>query len=133
MSTRISSLMLALLAAGCSEPLADKATRARAEQHARARDDAEGRLACALKGSATFSTACTIDRTHTQDGLILTVRHPDGGFHRLKVTDDGRGVVAADGAEPARVRLLPPDAIEVSIADARYLLPATIRPVRPRR
>ena len=70
---------------------------------------------------------CAIDRTQTQDGLYLTLRHPDGGFRRLLVTNDGRGVIAADGAEKAEVTPLAPDLIEVELGGARYRLPATVR------
>ncbi len=58
---------------------------------------------------------------------MLTVRHPDGGFHRLRVTRDGRGVIAADGAQAATVTIIDKGAIEVAIDDARYRLPATVK------
>ena len=81
------------------------------------------RIACAI-GSGSFEEACYVDRAETPDGLVLTLRKPDGGFQRLRVTDDGSGVVAADGAEPALVTLQGPDQIEVAIGDTRYRLPA---------
>ena len=37
------------------------------------------------------------------DGRILILRKPDGGFWRLRPTNDSRGSVAADGAEQANV------------------------------
>jgi hypothetical protein len=64
----------------------------------------------------------------TADGLSLTVRAPNGGFRRLLVTKDGRGVIAADGAVPARVCPVSANRIEVAIAGDRYRLPATVRP-----
>ena len=70
---------------------------------------------------------CTIDRQAGQDRLTLTIRHPDGAFRRLAVATDGRGVVAADGAEPARVTVFDPATIEVAIGGDRYRLPATVR------
>ncbi|MCX8476196.1 MAG: hypothetical protein MT490_10405 [Sphingomonas sp.] len=82
---------------------------------------------CAPAGTADLTPACTIDRTETAAGPILTLRHPDGAFHRLQITRDGRGVVAADGAEPAKVTPLGPDRIEVELGGARYRLPATVR------
>ncbi len=90
-------------------------------------EKAEGRIECAVPGAESFSYACTIDRTQSQDGLFLTLRHPDGGFRRLLVTTDGRGVIAADGAEKAVVTILAPDLIEVAVGGARYRLPATVR------
>ncbi|WP_235536873.1 hypothetical protein [Sphingomonas sp. Root241] len=68
-----------------------------------------------------------MDRTETPNGVILTLRHPDGAFHRLQITRDGRGVIAADGAEPAKVTPLAADRIEVELGGARYRLPATVR------
>lgn len=131
MSTRISSAVSALiLLAACSETIPTKAENAQAVEKVKAHATAASRIPCALGGAAVFSPACAIDRQQTQDGLILVVRHPDGEFHRLKVTNDGRGVIAADGAETAKVTVLAADKIEVAIAGARYHLPATVAPAR---
>jgi hypothetical protein len=86
---------------------------------------------CAAPGSTEFAPVCTIDRTETPNGTILTLRRPDGGFHRLLITRDGRGVIAADGAEPAKVTPLAADRIEVEVGGARYRLPATVRGPAP--
>ena len=85
------------------------------------------RIACALAGAAEFQPLCTVERIAGPDGLELLLRSPSGGFRRLLVTRDGRGVVAADGAEPARVKVIGPGAIEVSIGEDRYRLPATVK------
>jgi hypothetical protein len=128
MSTRISrSAALLLLLTGCEAKIADKATAAKAQENARAIAEAEGKIECAGPGEKVFAYACAIDRTQTQDGLYLTLRHPNGGFRRLLVTNDGRGVIAADGAEKAEVTPLAPDLIEVELGGARYRLPATVR------
>ena len=82
------------------------------------------RIACQPAGAESFSDACTVDRSTDDRGLILTLRNPDGGFHRVRVTRDGRGVIAADGAEGARVTMLGADQIEVAVAGDRYRLPA---------
>ena len=62
----------------------------------------------------------------TAQGLILTVHRPDGGFHRLLVKP-GYGVVAADGAEEAKVTIVGANEIEVAIGGDRYRLPATVK------
>ena len=126
---RICSLILLLPLVACGPGMEERAEREQAEWAAEKIDAAEGRIPCALDGEEAFAPDCAIDRTHTQDGLFLTVRHPDGGFHRLVVTGDGRGVAAADGAEEAEVSVIGEDRIEVAIGDARYRLPATIGPV----
>jgi hypothetical protein len=90
---------------------------------------AEGaeRVECALNPAASFEPVCALERSMGPRGLILTIRGPSGGFRRLLVTKDGRGVVAADGAEAAEVIPLGPDRIEVRVAGERYRLPATVR------
>lgn len=90
-------------------------------------DAADARIDCAVDGAA-FAHACTVERETGREGLLLTVRAPSGSFRRLRVTDDGRGVVSADGAEPAKVTVLGPRSIEVAIGGDRYRLPATVRP-----
>ena len=85
------------------------------------------RIACAVDGAAALEPACGIERSSGPEGTSLTVRHPSGAFRRLLITTDGRGVVAADGADPALVTLTSQNRIEVAVAGDRYLLPATIK------
>ena len=73
-------------------------------------------------GTAPLRPDCTAERTRTAQGWIVTLRHPDGHFRRLKVGDDGT-VAAADGAEPARATTAGGE-IEVAVAGDRYRLPA---------
>ncbi len=125
-------MLAALLSlTACNNQVRDKASEARNTAHAEKMEKAEGRVECVPPGAAGFSYACTIDRTQSQDGLFLTLRHPDGGFRRLLVTTDGRGVIAADGAEKAQVAVIGPNLIEVAIGDERYRLPATVRGAKP--
>jgi hypothetical protein len=84
------------------------------------------RVECAVGGEA-FAPACTVERAMSADGLTLTLRSPAGGFRRLLVTKDGRGVVAADGADQAVVTPIGPNRIEVAVAGERYRLPATVK------
>ncbi|KQN83776.1 hypothetical protein ASE90_07505 [Sphingomonas sp. Leaf67] len=120
-------LIPALLLAACDRrPDPDVLANVEAGQRAAAAD--AGRIECAT-GAAPVAAACTIERTADGADTILTLRQPDGGFHRLRITRDGRGVVAADGAGAARVTVIGNDRIEVAIGDARYRLPATIGPV----
>ena len=85
------------------------------------------RIDCAVAGAEAFAPACSVERRMTGDGLALTVRAPNGGFRRLLVTRDGRGVIAADGAVPAQVTPVAANRIEVAIAGDRYRLPATVK------
>ena len=126
MSTRISSAALLLLLAGCGEAPVDTALLAKVEAEQRAMAEDGGRVLCA-HGSEPFARLCTIDRERRSEGLVLTLRRPDGGFRRLLVTGDGRGVIAADGAEPARVAVVDADRIDVALGTDHYRLPATVR------
>lgn len=87
---------------------------------------AEERIECAVDGAAAFERICSVERTAGPD-LLLTLRSPSGSFRRLAVTRDGRGVTAADGAEPATVTVVGQALIEVSIGSDRYRLPARVR------
>lgn len=117
-----------LLLFACSEPdpAAEKQAAA-AEQAAVAKASGDG-IDCAVAGSQAFERACLVER---EEGGTLAIRHPDGGFRRLLITEDGRGVIAADGAAQARVEVIADNGIEVAIEDDRYRLPATIRSGQP--
>jgi hypothetical protein len=128
MFTRISSFALVLLLIGCGKseksngpaPLVPQ----RSAQAAPAETPVEPpKTMCAVDGEREFTPVC--DR-ELVDGL-LTLRHPSGGFRRLQVMTDGRGVIAADGAQPARVSTVGDSLIEVSIAEDRYRLPAVVQ------
>ena len=90
----------------------------------------EGRepIACLLPGQSGFKTVCTIEHMNTPDGMVLTARAPDGGFHRFLVVGDGRGVIAADGAEPVAVKAAPDGHIDVAADDSTYRLSARVTP-----
>lgn len=84
------------------------------------------RIECAVDGAAVFARVCTIERSPGPEA-VFTVRSRGGSFRRLVATRDGRGVMAADGAEEATVTVIGKDLIEVSIGADRYRLPATVR------
>ena len=119
---------LTLLSA-CGKPPAEKPAEPalEASNQATTPHPEAPKIACASPGAAEFAAVCTLDRTETPNGVILTLRHPDGAFHRLQITRDGRGVIAADGAEPAKVTPIAANRIEVELGGARYRLPATVR------
>lgn len=79
-------------------------------------------IECALAGSGEFTPDCTLERDARGELKMVIVRHPDGGFRRLEVGVEGRGIVAADGADIAVVTQ--GDGVaEVAIGQDRYRLP----------
>lgn len=88
--------------------------------------EADGRIDCRIGNDDQFQRFCSVERERTEQGTLLTVRKPDGGFRRLLTTRDGRGVVAADGAEDAQVTIVGENLIEVAIAGDRFRLPARV-------
>ena len=85
------------------------------------------RIECRIGASTSFERHCTLEQAEEEQGRAIVVRKPDGGFRRLLITDDGRGVVAADGAEPAVVNIIDDGRIDVAIGGDNFRLPATIR------
>jgi len=88
-------------------------------------------ISCALGGSDRFTRSCRAARTaRTARGerSQLVLSDPDGGFRRVTVSADGAGVVAADGAEPARIVRISGGEVEIAIAEDRYRLPASAAP-----
>lgn len=84
--------------------------------------DPESLIECALAGAGTFDRTCAIERSESADGLVLTVLHPEGGFRRFTVANDGRTLTVADGAQVASV-VPADDAIEVAVGLDRYRIP----------
>jgi hypothetical protein len=83
-------------------------------------------IPCRAFAAAAPSADCTVERMATPEGTALTVRNPDGSFRRLLMVGDGRGVIAADGAEPAVVRPGDAKSIDVAIGGMVYRLPARV-------
>jgi hypothetical protein len=124
---RAGPLLAVLMLAACSEAGGNGAAEAPVNAATTAAAPDDNRVECRLAGDGQFERFCTIERNEGPDGATLLLRKPDGGFRRLRVATDGRGVVAADGAEPARVTILRDDRIEVAIGGDAFRLPATVR------
>lgn len=113
------SLVLLLCAAACERPSPERQQQVVEKQ--------DSSIACALEGAADFRRDCTVERRVDEQGPVLTLRAPDGGFRRLRIVADGRGLVAADGALPAQVTVVGEHEIEVAVGSDRYRLPATLK------
>jgi hypothetical protein len=121
---RFGGALLTLIALTGCDRSPDNGDLAEAEARG-SRDAAEnGRIECALEGAKLFDRTCTVDEMSGADGMILVVGRANVGYRRLQITTDGRGVVSADGAEPAKVSIIGNNMIEVAIGHDRYRLPA---------
>lgn len=78
---------------------------------------------CALAGSQDFKEQCRVERSSVDGAPVIVVRHPDGGFRRLEVSQDGQNLLAADGADKSQ-SALKGDRFEVILGDDRYVIPA---------
>ena len=108
------AVVLLLLLASCS-----------AEEPQEAPFAVDDTIECALDGADGFARECGVERIDDDGPRTLVIHHPDGGFRRFVITDDGTGLAAADGAD--RTQITPRDgAIEVALGGDRYILPATI-------
>jgi hypothetical protein len=116
---RLAVIGVAMLAA-CGGPPAQPGADSPAAQGQAPADD--GMADCAIGGSDAWARDCTVEVA----GEMLTIRHPDGGFRRFRLLRDGRGLAAADGAEPARVTISGAGQIDVAAGADRYRLPARI-------
>lgn len=120
---RVFALTASLLAACGSAQPGEMANGAAAP----APGEPDNRIECRPEGAQGYERACTVETADSAAGRVLTLRKADGGFRRLRITTDGRGVVAADGAERAHVTVLAGGRIEVEIGGDRFRLPAMVR------
>jgi hypothetical protein len=78
---------------------------------------------CALAGSQQFKDQCRVERSTVEGAKVIVVRHPDGGFRRLEVSQ-GRAEPAGRrwrGSEPVGAE---GRRYEVILGDDRYVIPA---------
>ena len=115
-------ISLFVLAACNSAP--DNSELAEAEARGSREAAENGRIECALEGAKLFDRTCTVQEMSAADGAVLVVGRSNVGYRRLQITTDGRGVVSADGAEPAKVSIVGDNMIEVAVGNDRYRLPA---------
>ena len=84
-------------------------------------------IPCQIPGQSGYKPVCTMEKAGSPDGVVVTARAPDGGFRRFLIVKDGRGVIAADGAEEVVVKPAGPGSIDVTAGDVTYRLPAKVK------
>ena len=80
-------------------------------------------MLCSLGGARDFKAECQLDRSVVDGAQVFIVRHPDGAFRRLQVSEDGQNLLAADGADETQ-SALKGDRYEVILGPDRYVIPA---------
>lgn len=120
-----SLLSCTLLITACGKP--DNGVLAEAERRGADQAGDLGMIECAINGESSFSRVCEKERLVGEGVTSLIIRHPDGGFRRFNILTDGRGLEAADGAEPARVTVVENDRILVRVGPDKYLMPAKMK------
>ncbi len=118
------ALVLAISLAACSRGEDDKAAagakQGTAKQAAVVEDE---HVRCALAGAKSFEPACTREITKGAEGEVWVVRHPNGGFRRFVLIDNGARIATADGADEVKAERQGAD-LEVRVANDRYLFAA---------
>ena len=82
---------------------------------------------CATGGSDKFLPECYVEDSRVGERRFLTVRSKSGAFRRFEMVDDGRGVVAADGADEAVAKWSAEGVLEVAVGKDRYRFPARMK------
>lgn len=114
------ALVLAL--AGCGQEAGD-----RAEEGKDAAGAAFKMIPCALGEAKDFAPVCKVEETSVEGQIIWIVWHPDGGFRRFQMIDNGTRIATADGADEVE---LTRDGAEfiVRAGTDRYRFPAAQEP-----
>jgi hypothetical protein len=86
---------------------------------------------CATSGSDKFLPECFVEDSRAGERHFLTVRNKAGAFRRFEMVDDGRGVVAADGADEAVAKWSAEGVLEVAVGGDRYRFPARMKSDAP--
>lgn len=115
---RIAPIVLLALAACSDNPSSPAAIRGEA-----AAAEAAKTITCALGDSAEFKPVCTVEDTTVEGKLYWIVRHPDGGFRRFQMIDNGTRIATADGADEVEMTRVGAEFI-VKAGPDRYRFPA---------
>lgn len=84
-------------------------------------------IPCALDGAAEFKPVCTVEETTADKQIYWIVRHPDGGFRRFEMIDNGTRIATADGADEVEMTREGAEFI-VKAGQDRYRFPAAAEP-----
>ncbi len=118
MFLRISSaVLLAAVLAACSS---ESGTSAAAGEGSSGAPAVSVKVPCALAGAKSYTAECAVERDSRDGKVLVTLRHPDGGFRRLIELDGGKRFAAADGSDEVAIEANGKE-IEVTLGDDHYL------------
>ena len=107
--------LCALLTAGCAGEAQPQAA------------DGATRIECALGEGSDFGPDCLVEKVAGEEGPEFVVRHPDGGFRRLRIAPGRGGMIAVDGADEAiNERVGERRELRVTVGADRYRFPADL-------
>ncbi|QSB43969.1 hypothetical protein IDJ81_11525 [Tsuneonella flava] len=85
------------------------------------------RIDCAIGEGSDFGPDCLVEKVSGEQGPEFIVRHPDGGFQRLRIAPNRSGMIAISGADEAVNELVgEPKVLQVTVGEDRYRFPADI-------
>ena len=114
------AVLLAAVLAACSP---ESSTSAAAGEGPSGASAASSKVPCALAGAKSYTAECVLERDSRDGKVLVTLRHPDGGFRRLIELDHGKRFAAADGSDEVAIAANGKE-IEVTLGDDHYLFPA---------
>lgn len=120
MALAIGTLVLAGCAKGGSSAVAGDPAKGESSE--------DPHVPCALAGAKTFTPACLLEKQQRGDADFWIVRHPDGGFRRFQLIDNGTRIATADGMQEVEAERAGAN-LEVRVGTDRYLFPAAPEPV----
>lgn len=82
---------------------------------------------CAIGNTEKFVPECFAEDSRVGERRFITVRSKNGAFRRFEMVNDGRGVVAADGADEATAKWSAQGVLEVAVGGDRYRFPAKMK------
>ena len=123
MSLRIFNAALCLLVAGCGSSAEDRSGVPEANGGTAQNRDDSRQIDCAVARTNRFVRTCTIDKI---GGALFILRHPDGGFQRITLANDGT-IDVADGSARPSGRSLADGRFELEVDGKRYRLPADLQ------
>lgn len=84
-------------------------------------------IPCALGEAQQFTLACKVEEKRVEGQTIWIVWHPDGGFRRFQMIDNGTRIATADGADEVEMTRDGAEFI-VKAGPDRYRFPAAQEP-----